>query len=307
MVLIGTLVAPLSKILVGRMIQVGPAFYNNVLPPIGLGLLVMTSMVPLLQWGAPPTAGARRLLGVGFLVALIAVAAAWTAGLRYPLAISVVGLVALTLTTLVAAWLHDAWLHDASRHDGERSARWLLTVLGKGRRKYAAYCIHLGFVCVAMGVAGSSLSTQRQEMTLDEGAVIDWAGERIHYVRLEQRQLPDKLVAEAVLELDRGRSAPVELRPARHLHLLQNEWTTEVAIDSTWARDFYTVLNAGLGGGKIALTLVHNPMIRWIWAGGMLTTVSAVIALWPIRRNRETAARNSYSSDDEAARPAHAA
>ncbi len=137
-----------------------------------------------------------------------------------------------------------------------------------------------------MGVAGSSLGTRREEMTLDEGAVIDWAGQRIHYVRLEQRQLPDKLVAEAVLELDRQRSTPIELRPARHLHLLQNEWTTEIAIYSTWGGDFYTVLNAGLGNGKIALTLVSNPMIRWIWAGGALTTVSAVVAIWPVRRHK---------------------
>ncbi len=61
-VTIGTLVAPLTKMFLGRMIQVGPAFYNNVLPPIGLGLLATTAAVPLLQWGAPPTPARRRLL-----------------------------------------------------------------------------------------------------------------------------------------------------------------------------------------------------------------------------------------------------
>src|SRR6185369_2868916 len=175
----------------------------------------------------------------------------------------------------------------------------MLSVLHKGRHKYAAYCIHLGFVCVAMGVAGSSLGTQREEMTLDEGAIFLWAGQRIHYIRLEQRQLPDKLVAEAILELDGGRSTPVELRPARHLHLLQNEWTTEVAIYSTWGGDFYTVLDAGLGDGKIALTLVNNPMIRWIWAGGALTTLSAVVAIWPSRRSRQVVAITSHRSRAE--------
>ncbi len=174
--------------------------------------------------------------------------------------------------------------------------RRLLVVLSKDRRKYAAYCIHLGFVCVALGVAGSSLGTQRKEVTLKEGAVIDWAGQRIHYVRLEQRQLPDKLVAEAVLEVEHGHSAPVELRPARQLHLLQNQWTTEVAIDSTWAGDFYTVLNAGLGNGKVAMTFVDNPMIRWIWVGGAFTALSAVVAIWPLRRKRDAAENDSQLS-----------
>jgi cytochrome c-type biogenesis protein CcmF len=97
------------------------------------------------------------------------------------------------------------------------------------------------------------------------------------------------LIAESVLEVRCGESKPVELRPARHLHLLQNEWTTEVAIHSTWTGDFYTVLDAGLGEGRVALTLVSNPMIRWIWMGGTVTTLSAIVALLPVRRNPRAA------------------
>jgi cytochrome c biogenesis factor len=76
------------------------------------------------------------------------------------------------------------------------------------------------------------------------------------------------------------------LRPARHLHLLQNDWTTEVAIDSTWRGDFYTVLNAGLGDGRVVMTLVDNPMICWIWGGGFVTTTAAIVAMWPVSRRR---------------------
>jgi cytochrome c-type biogenesis protein CcmF len=142
---------------------------------------------------------------------------------------------------------------------------------------------------VAIGVAGSSLGTRRLEITPAEGDEIEWEGRKIRYVRLEQHELADKLVAEAVLEISRGDSTPVELRPARHLYLLQNEWTTEVAIHSTWRGDFYTVLHAGLGDGRVALTLVNNPMMRWIWMGGLVTTLSAVVAIWPSRRRRKTA------------------
>ena len=58
------------------------------------------------------------------------------------------------------------------------------------------------------------------------------------------------------------------LKPARHFHLLQNQWTTEVAIDSTWSGDFYTILHAGLGEGRVLVTLIENPMMRWLWLGG---------------------------------------
>ena len=71
--------------------------------------------------------------------------------------------------------------------------------------------------------------------------------------------LPDKAIAEAVLEVTQGQGKPVVVKPARHLHWLQNEWTTAVAIHSTWSGDFYTILNGSLGGGKVDLTLVENP------------------------------------------------
>jgi cytochrome c-type biogenesis protein CcmF len=159
--------------------------------------------------------------------------------------------------------------------------------LTRGRRKFAAYAIHSGFVCVAIGIAGSSLGTQRQEFTLAEGETIHWQDHEVHYSRLEQRQMPDKLVAEAVLGVSQAGGPNIELRPARYLYLLQNEWTTEVAIHSTWSRDFYTILNAGLGEGRIAITFVLNPLMRWIWLGGYLTTASAVLAAWPARRARK--------------------
>jgi cytochrome c-type biogenesis protein CcmF len=94
------------------------------------------------------------------------------------------------------------------------------------------------------------------------------------------------LVAEAILEVARDGEAPVTLRPARHLHMLQDEWTTEVAIHSTWSGDFYTILHAGLGGGQVSLTLVNNPLIRWIWAGGILSAASAIVTILPSRRRR---------------------
>lgn len=283
-VMVGTLVGPLSKMFADRVIQVGPAFYNNVLPPIGLGLLAATSMVPLLQWGAPPTPARRQLLAVCLAISGAVVTMAFAAGVRHPLALAVTGLAALTVATLIAAVAQEM------RQRGSRlCGQSLLAVFLGGRRKYAAYVVHLGFACLAIGVTGSSLGTQRQEVTLDEGDTIHWADRHVHYVRLDQRELPDKLVAEAVLEVARDGSPPVELRPARHLHLLQNDWTTEVAIESTWRGDFYTVLHAGLGEGRVVLTLVDNPMIGWIWVGGIVATIAAVVAMWPGSYSRTAA------------------
>jgi cytochrome c-type biogenesis protein CcmF len=278
-VMVGTLIAPLSKMFTGRMIQVGPAFYNNVLSPIGLTLLAMTAAVPLLQWGSPPRLQERRLLVLSLLTGVMFAAAAFVAGARHPLALAFPALAGFTAAAFAAAFLLEA-----RRRDARFRWRGLWSALRNGRPKYAAYSIHLGIACVAIGVAGSSLGTQRKEVVMAEGETIRWEGRTIRHAQLKQSQLPDKLVAEAVLEVARDGEAPVTLRPARHLHLLQDEWTTEVAIHSTWSGDFYTILHAGLGDGEVSLTLVNNPMIRWIWVGGILSATSAIVTILPPRR-----------------------
>ena len=61
---------------------------------------------------------------------------------------------------------------------------------------------------------------------MEEGQTIEWAGRTVHLAGLLQRELPDKLIAEAKLEIAGGDWDPITLLPARHLHLLQ-EWSGE--------------------------------------------------------------------------------
>jgi cytochrome c-type biogenesis protein CcmF len=280
-VLVGTLYTPLSTLLVGRVVQIGPAFYNNVLMPIGLILLATTAVVPLLRWGAAPRKEALVALLICVLLAAGSAGVGVAFGLRHPVAIIVAASSVLVVLTTAAGVLLDI---------RRRSAMGFLSAIGSAlrtnRRQYAGYVVHLGFACVAIGVTGSSLGTQRYDVDLNEGDVIEWAGRRIEAVRLMQREEEDKLVAELELRVSRGTSRAVVLRPARHYYVSQSQWTTEVATHSTWAGDFYTILHAGLGEGRVAITLMDIPLMRFIWLGGWLGGGAALVAAWPARQQR---------------------
>jgi cytochrome c-type biogenesis protein CcmF len=90
-------------------------------------------------------------------------------------------------------------------------------------------------------------------------------------------------VAEAELEISRAEKRVATLRPAQHFHLLQGQWTTEVAVHSTWSGDLYTILHGGEGERSARLTLVENPLMRWLWLGGWIVGIGTVIRLWPAR------------------------
>lgn len=280
-VLVGTILSPVSTYFFGQAIQVDAPFYNNVATPVGILLLVMTALAPLLRWGQAPGQVQRRALCVSLVMGALACVTAYSFGVRQVLLLAVAGTAVFAGTAFLSAIFIDA-----SRHRTVPFLSAFVRALQSGRRQYGGYVVHMGFIAMVIGITGSALGGSRHETVMHEGDRITWAGREIRYVKLEQTEHPDKLIAEAVLEVSQGGGTPVTLRPARHFHLLQNDWTTEVDIHSDWGGDFYTVLNAGLGDGRVALTFVDNPMMRWIWLGGLIAGLGALTAMWPGRRQR---------------------
>jgi cytochrome c biogenesis factor len=72
--------------------------------------------------------------------------------------------------------------------------------------------------------------------------------------------------------------------PAQQLDLRSRQWQAEVAIHSNWSSDFYTILHSGDDQQQIDLSLLENPLMRWIWFGGGLMLGGLCVCLWPARR-----------------------
>jgi cytochrome c-type biogenesis protein CcmF len=287
---LGTLSVALSDALVGHKITVGPPFYNYVLIPTGLLVLLAAALAPLLRWGSSPSRAERRMLfgsaAAGSVALLVAVA--W--GVKHFVSIAVAGIVVFAVAAMVGSLILDA----LRRHPDNYWSS-LLRCLREKRSLYAGFLVHLGFFALAIGIAGSSLGARRHEVDIQQGQTVQWAGRSIRLVEVIERKLPDKLIAEALLEISDNGDEPYTLSPAQHLHRLQNEWTTEVAIHSDWGGDFYVILHGSTEEGRASLTLVENPMMRWLWLGGATMVSGVVITLLP----RSKAACQTHSQPGE--------
>lgn len=286
-VLVGTLSSALSSILLGRAILVGPAFYNQVLIPTGLALLLSTAAVPLLRWGTGPSPAQRRGLLVSAFTGAAAAAAAWVGGIDEPVALAVGGLAVAAVAALAASIVIDARRQAPASAGQHALVSWpVFAVLRVQRAKYASFVVHLGFVCLALGVTGSSVGKQEKGFVFTEGQTVQWAGRQIRLARAVQRVLPDKLVGEVQLDVVSRDGTRIRLVPAQHFHRLQEQWTTELAIHSTWRGDFCAILHSGDLDGRLYVTLVENPLMFWMWAGGGIMFVGAAARLWPTRRRK---------------------
>lgn len=284
----GTLSTALSGLISGQAIMVGPSFYNHVLIPTGLTLLLTTALAPLTRWGQGPSVTQKKWLIVAACAGGLATAAAVVCGVDHPIGLAVAG-----LAVFASAVFACALIVDGTHGQGRRFGRVVLRNLRQGRRQYAGFLIHMGLICLAVGVTGSSLGKREQAFTVVEGQTVEWAGRSIRVAGIQERDLPDKLVGEAVLEVSQGGRLEATLTPAQHYHPLHQEWTTEVAIQSTWAGDFYTILHSGTEDGKLYLTFVENPLMRWLWLGGAVMVLGTAIRLcWPLSLRRHIAESN---------------
>ena len=277
--LLGTLAEPISGLFSATRILVGLTFYNNVLIPTGLVLLALVAAVPLLRWGAGPTRGQGRLLAVAAGVGLSAILVAIVCGVRSPIGLAVAGLAG----TLVASTLLAVLV--TLRRDGNSSRGH--HVLMVGVMSTAGFLIHLGFGCMAIGIAGSSLGSRETDLSMTRGQTVAWEGRTIRYADLLQEDLHQNVVVSAQLEVNGPAGVSYTLRPAQILYRPQNQWGTKVAIHSTFGGDFYVIMHGGSQAKQIHLTLIDHPLMCWLWMGGWIALGGVVIAMLPKRQRRE--------------------
>lgn len=196
-----------------------------------------------------------------------------------------------TALVLLAALGATPLVRWGGRRNPRLVLRGALRALAGDLRKHSGLLAHLALASLSIGVAGSSLGTRQHEAVLQEGQTIQWAGRSIHFARVLRDDRPDRLVVAAELEISEGETRAYTLLPAQHLHRAQNQWTGQVAIHSTWTRDFYAIVHGGRQTADVSFTFVVNPMMRWIWLSGWLAGAGALVGLWP-RRHRTVQRRS---------------
>jgi cytochrome c-type biogenesis protein CcmF len=264
-VLLGTLYPLGLEALTGAKLTVGAPYFNTVMIPIFMVIILLMAVGPLVPWRKANAARLRQHLiipaAVGMVVA--AVMALFFDG-RW---ISTVGagLAFFAGTALVADYLRairqrraqltEPWLRAARK-----------TVLGN-RRHYGGMVVHFGIVVVALGLIGSGLFRSETAVVMAPGDVLTLAGERLRFDGVHQRQGPNYKALQGHLTLlNSGRV----VRPERRVYLRQEAPMSETSIDSTPLRDVYVVLGDATDDRHWTVRAYVNPLVQFIWIGGAI-------------------------------------
>jgi cytochrome c-type biogenesis protein CcmF len=286
--ILGVLFPMISELISGVQITVGPPFYNQVNGPLLLALMLLMGIGPLLPWrrAAPGQLWERfrwslALFVVVLVALLIVLRAIWPA-----VALAVIAFTAMTIVQEYARGI------SARRSvTGESWGQATLRLVSRARGRYGGYLVHAGLVFIAFGVVGSQFFNLERGVTLAQGQSEAIGRYQLTYMGMEESRSPAEQAVTARLAIARDGDMLTTMEPGkRFLAGFEEQPVSNIAIRSTPLEDLYIVLTGWDESGASFFIFV-NPLVMWIWFGGLVLVIGGLIAWWPRRQPSEQPAR----------------
>jgi cytochrome c-type biogenesis protein CcmF len=277
-----------SEAIQGTKLTVGPPYFNQTAGPIFLLLVFLMGVGPLLPWRRGTREHLIRILRAPVAAATLVMGLSVVLGVRQvPVAIAV--WVCAFVVASISGEFHRGALARRSAA-GEAYPRALLSLIARNNRRYGGYIVHLGVVMISVAVIGSSFYQVERQVALKPGESVDIGPYHVTYEQLHQRQEYGARVVEAPLRVERdGRFFETALPGKRFYKNFERQPASNVSIQSGPLDDLYIVLagwqevapNTPDPNGPVSLLLFVNPLVMWLWVGGVVLAVGTLVAAWP--------------------------
>jgi cytochrome c-type biogenesis protein CcmF len=282
-VLSGTLFPVFSEWFTRNRISVGPPFFNKVMIPIGLAILFLTGVGPLLAWRKTSGESLKRNFGWPAIVGLISGIVAFALGYRDAAAMLCLALCGFVFGTIVLEFYRGAKVIRA--RTGMNLLLSAQELAMRNTRRYGGYVVHFGMVLIFIGLAGSAFNTEVQKvmnigdsMKLGPYTLVLQSGD----TKAEKNYTAQRMIVEVMKD---NKQLMLMYPEKRQFQGNDQAAGTMVAIYSTLREDLYVVY-AGMDP-EANLPVVHaflNPLVKWIWLGGVWVVIGTILALIPSRR-----------------------
>jgi cytochrome c-type biogenesis protein CcmF len=290
-VLWGTMFPVLSEAIRGVKISVGAPFFNQVNVPLGLALLFLAGVCPLIAWRKASMRNLIRNFSYPLIWSFVVTAGLYVSGVRHVVALISLSICGFVLGTIVFEFYRGTRARQSSR--GGSAWQALMSLVQRNRRRYGGYIVHLGVVLAFVGITGSSAYQIEKDVVLHPGERAKVGQFTLQYDRLDPLVMPTYEGFIATVRVFRGDDLLSTLKPEKRLYFVQNQPTTEVALRTSLWEDLYVIL-AGFESSRIATFKVFvNPLVAWLWMGGLVMVIGTIIAIWPARRLPQPARRQA--------------
>lgn len=281
----GTIFPLVSEAVTGSQMLVSGPFYDSVVLPIGVALVLLMGIGPLLAWRRTHLRSLGRMLLWPTVGALVVGVVTWTLGYQNLLSLFSYMSAAFVVIATVAEFVRAA--QARMRVTGEPVLRSTLSLVAKNRRRYGGYVVHLAVVVMVIGFATTGAYAKQVTLSMTRGQQQQVGNYLLtfHGLRTVDKPGQEELQGEMLVStIHPARQVGVVL-PSVDFYLTGDQPTTNMGLYSTPLADLYVVLDGSDFKTGQSLFEIHlNPLVDLIWFGGYLYVLGTFISLWPERR-----------------------
>jgi cytochrome c-type biogenesis protein CcmF len=179
--------------------------------------------------------------------------------------------------------------------EGEGLGRAFAHLIQRNRRRYGGYIVHAGLVVMFIGFAGAAYEEEIQAALIPgESADIQSPFGHTYTLTYEAMSWDDQPNLErliASLRVVKDGSQVGVITAQQRFYANRPESNVEVGILRAWNEDLYVILAGiddvtGAANGTnprplATFRILVNPLVPWIWTGGMIVALGTLIAMWP--------------------------
>ncbi len=289
-VLLGTLYPLALEALSGAKITVAAPYFNAVMVPIFLLLMLLMAIAPNVPWRKANTERLKTrllipvVLGVvgGVLMLVLAWPIHWTGPVAVALICFVLGTIGMDYARAVK--------QRRAQHAGENGLKAAWRTVSHNRRHWGGMVVHFGIVIIAIGLTGSGLFREEKAVVMNAGEVVEVGREKLRFDGVRSLKQDNYQSVQGRFTLLGSNNVVL---PERRHYPVQDMPTTESGIHSNLLRDVYVVIAEpvpGPGRLKWGVHVYVNPLVQWIWIGGGVVILGLALTLSTRRRQPEQAA-----------------
>lgn len=290
----GTLYPILSEWVLGEKQNVGAPFFNAVNGPLGLFLLLLTGVGPLIAWRRASPANLRRQFTFPMLAGAVAFVVLFALGMRDGYALMTYLLAGFVFGTISQEFYKG--ISARRRMYSEKLPAASFRLVARNRRRYGGYIVHFGVVVIFCAFAGLMF---RKEFapTLKTGetfAATDAYGHNWTFTNqgISRFDALNRSVVAASFAVTRDgkKMGLMSSEKRQHVDSRGNptfEASTEVAILESAKQDVYLVFAGMPDADTVAISIWFNPLVIWVWIGGIVMAFGGLIVMWPQATSRE--------------------
>ena len=270
-VLLGTVFPLIVESLNGDKLTIGGPYFDSMTQPVALALLFLMAVAPALPWRKASAELLRTRLMIPAWAAGITIVACVAFGLRGWAPLAAFGLAAFAGTAAIRQLVLSA------RRSGLRRG-----LLGRAN---GGMVVHLGVVVIAVAFSASQAYGHRAEFQMKPGQTVAFAGHRFTLEGIRTVTHPSHASLVADVKVDGGKT----YAPAVSNYTQQAGGAVGTpSVDSGLYQDVYLSIAAPPAnpGDPVVLSVIVQPLIVWLWIGGLLVAIGTLLAILPgSRRN----------------------